>query len=102
MKIDYSKKTYRLSLSLMCAAMTLVCLYIATLVPGGRLALYFLAGMLTIPLISEKELGDEHPYVHRDISIQPAARAGFYKLASISAAVWALWNHLVLLRENQG
>ena len=57
MKIDYSQKTYRLSLSLMCAAMTLVCLYIATLLSGGRLALYFLAGMLTIPLISEKELG---------------------------------------------
>ena len=56
MKIDYSQKTYRLSLSLMCAAMTLVCLYIATLLPGGRLALYFLAGMLTIPPVSYTHL----------------------------------------------
>ena len=57
MKIDYSQKTYRLSLSLMCATMTLLCLYIAILLPGGRLALYFLAGLFPIPLISERELG---------------------------------------------
>ena len=57
MKVDYSQKTYRLSLSFMCAALTLICLYLALLLPGGRLWMYFAAGLFLIPLISEKELG---------------------------------------------
>lgn len=57
MKVDYSQKTYRLSLSFMCAMLTLISLYVATILPHGRLLMYFVTALFLIPLISEKELG---------------------------------------------
>ncbi len=41
----------------MCAALTLLSLYLATVLPGGQLFIYFVAALFLIPLISEKELG---------------------------------------------
>ena len=57
MKVDYSQKTYRISLSLRCAVLTLIGIYVAVILPAFQLLAYFITALFLIPLISEKELG---------------------------------------------
>ena len=55
MRKDYTVKTHRISLAAMFAAMTLIVLYLAAILPSGRLSLYFLSSIFIAGLLVEDE-----------------------------------------------
>ena len=55
MRKDYTVKTHRISLAAMFAAMTLIVLDLAAILPSGRLSLYFLSSIFIAGLLVEDE-----------------------------------------------
>lgn len=51
------KKSYRISFAAMFLALTVITLYLASILPSGTLGLYFLSSIFTAPLLSEREPG---------------------------------------------
>ena len=57
MKDRFQSKTYRISLTAMFAAMTLIVLYLTAVVPSGKMALYFLSSIFVSGLLVERQPG---------------------------------------------
>ncbi len=55
--IDISRNTYRLSVGAMFLALTLICLYLTSVLPVMTLSLYFISSLFVIPLLTENEPG---------------------------------------------
>lgn len=57
MKFRAPKATNILSLSAMFCAMTVICIFLASVLPSGRLTLYFLSSIFVAGLLVERQVG---------------------------------------------
>lgn len=57
MQEKYAKKPFRISLAAMFAAFTLICLYLAAILPTGRISFYFLSSIFVAALLVEDQPG---------------------------------------------
>ena len=55
--MDFSKKSYRVSLTAMFIALSLIFLYLAAIVPAGNAALYFVSSLFVSGMIVERQPG---------------------------------------------
>jgi hypothetical protein len=53
----FRRTTHRISLAAMLASMSLVFLYLASILPAGRVAAYFLSSVFVMGLVLEEEIG---------------------------------------------
>ncbi len=52
---DFTKRAYRISITAMFLALSVIVLYLISIVPTGRLGLYFLSSLFVAPLLVERE-----------------------------------------------
>lgn len=52
---NFSKKSFQTSLGAMTTVLSLLALYLAAILPAGRITLYFLSAIFTVPMLYERQ-----------------------------------------------